>query len=269
MNKGMTGAEIAEVIELPPAITNTWSTHGYYGSVSHNVKAIYQRYMGWFDGNPARLWPHPPQASAERHVAAIGGIDRTVELAQQAYDSGDFRWAATLLDYAVFTDATHAGARSLYADTLEQLGYGSENGTWRNFFLSGATELREGNFGTPLVANSPTIIAELSPEQVFDSIAITVDGPRAWDLDLAFDITFSDLGRSFHLILSNGVLIYGEREPDGSSPLHLTLTKPRMLALLGGDTSSDGLEVAGDLGILQSLIGVLDPGDPDFDIVVP
>ncbi|MDN5804539.1 MAG: MBL fold metallo-hydrolase [Microlunatus sp.] len=269
MNKGMTGAEIAEVIELPPAITNTWSTHGYYGSVSHNVKAIYQRYMGWFDGNPARLWPHPPQASAERHVAAIGGLDRTVELAQEAYDSGDFRWAATLLDYAVFTDATHAAARTLYADTLEQLGYGSENGTWRNFFLAGATELREGNFGTPLVANSPTIIAQLSPEQVFDSIAITIDGPRAWDLNLAFDITFSDLERSFHLTLTNGVLVYLEREPDGSYPLHLTLTKARMIALLGGDTSSDGLGVAGDFEILQSLVGVLDPGDPDFDIVVP
>jgi alkyl sulfatase BDS1-like metallo-beta-lactamase superfamily hydrolase len=269
MNKGMTGPEIAEVIELPPAITSTWSTHGYYGSVSHNVKAIYQRYMGWFDGNPARLWPHPPKASAERHVAAIGGIDRTVELAQEAYDGGDFRWAATLLDYAVFTDSTHAGARSLYADTLEQLGYGAENGTWRNFFLSGATELREGNFGTPLSANSPTIMAELSPEQMFDSIAITVDGPRAWDLDLAFDITFSDLGRSFHVTLSNGVLIYLERDPDGTCSLHLTITKARMLALLGGDTSSDGLEVDGDLVVLQSLIGVLDPGDPDFDIVVP
>ena len=225
--------------------------------------------MGWFDGNPARLWPHPPQALAERHVAAIGGVDRTVEIAQEAYDAGDFRWAATLLDYAVFTDSDNAGARSLYADTLEQLGYGAENGTWRNFFLSGATELREGNFGTPLSANSPTIMAQLTPEQVFDSIAITVDGPRAWDLDLAFDVTFSDLERSFHLTLSNGVLVYLERDPDGSAPLHLTLTKPRLLALLTGDASSDGLDIDGDLAVLESLIGVLDRGDPDFDIVVP
>ena len=269
INKGMTGAEIAEVIELPPAIADTWSTRGYYGSVSHNVKAVYQRYMGWFDGNPARLWAHPPQALAERHVAALGGIDRTVEIAQEAYDAGDFRWAATLLDYAVFTDSDHAGARTLYADTLEQLGYGAENGTWRNFFLSGATELREGNFGTPLSANSPTIMVQLTPEQVFDSIAITVDGPRAWDLDLAFDVSFSDLGRSFHITLSNGVLVYLERDPDGSAPLHLTLTKPRLLALLTGDASSDGLDINGDLAVLESLIGVLDRGDPDFDIVVP
>ena len=269
INKGMTGAEIAEVIELPPAIADTWSTRGYYGSVSHNVKAVYQRYMGWFDGNPARLWAHPPQALAERHVAAIGGVDRTVEIAQEAYDAGDFRWAATLLDYAVFTDSEHAGARTLYADTLEQLGYGSENGTWRNFFLSGATELREGNFGTPLSANSPTIMVQLTPEQVFDSIAITVDGPRAWDLDLAFDISFTDLGRSFHLTLSNGVLIYLERDPDDSAPLHLTLTKPRLLALLTGDAASAGLDIDGDFAVLESLIGVLDRGDPDFNIVVP
>lgn len=149
LNKGLTGSEIAEDIQLPPALEHEWSTRGYYGSVSHNVKAIYQRYMGWFDGNPARLWPHPPKELAQRYVAAIGGIDRVVEIAHEAYDQGDYRWAATLLDHAVFVDQDHPAAVKLYADTLEQLGYGSENGTWRNFFLSGASELRKGNFGTP------------------------------------------------------------------------------------------------------------------------
>lgn len=269
INQGYTGAEIAEIFELPPALVAEWSTHGYYGSVSHNVKAIYQRYMGWFDGNPARLWPHPPKAQAERYVAAIGGVARVVELAQQAYDDGDFRWAATLLDHAVFTDPEHAAAKALYADTLEQLAYGSENGTWRNFFLSGATELREGNFGTPTTANAPAILIQLSPEQLFDAVAITVDGPKAWDLDLALDITLTDLGRSFHLTLRNGVLIYVEREPSGDAPLHITLSKPRLLTLVGGDTSSDGLTVEGDLGVLTKLTDVLDGGDPDFDIVTP
>ncbi len=269
INQGYTGAEIAEIIELPPALVAEWSTHGYYGSVSHNVKAIYQRYMGWFDGNPARLWPHPPREQAERYVAAIGGVERVVELARQAYDDGDFRWAATLLDHAVFTDPDDAAAKALYADTLEQLAYGSENGTWRNFFLSGATELREGNFGTPTTANAPAILIQLSPEQLFDAVAITVDGPRAWDLDLAFDLTLTDLGRSFHLTLRNGVLIYVEREPSGDAPLHITLSKPRLLTLVGGDTTSDGLTVEGDLGVLTKLTDVLDGGDPDFDIVTP
>ncbi|KQX07373.1 MULTISPECIES: alkyl/aryl-sulfatase [unclassified Leifsonia] len=269
LNQGLNGAEIAEVIQLPPALEANWSTHGYYGSVSHNVKAIYQRYMGWFDGNPARLWPHPPKPLAERYVAAIGGTDRVVELAQAAYDTGDFRWAATLLDHAVFAEPDNDQAKGLYADTLEQLGYGSENGTWRNFFLSGATELREGSFGTPVSTSAPAIVAQLTPEQAFDAIAITIDGPKAWDLDLAFDITFSDLGRSFHLTLRNGVFIYVEREPSGDAPLHLTLTKQRFLAMAGGDTSSEGLTIEGDASILSTLTGVLDPGDPGFNIVVP
>ncbi|WP_461170801.1 alkyl/aryl-sulfatase [Arthrobacter sp. Z1-15] len=269
VNKGFTGAEIAEDFVLPPALEAEWSTHGYYGSVSHNVKAIYQRYMGWFDGNPARLWPHPPKPQAERYVAAIGGVSRVVELARDAYGEGDFRWAATLLDHAVFVDPDNTTVKELYADTLEQLGYGSENGTWRNFFLSGATELRGENFGTPTTTNAPAILAQLTPEQLFDSIAITVNGPLAWDLDLAMDLTLSDLGRSFHLTLHNGVLVYVEREPDGSAPLHLTLTKPRLLALVGGDSASEGLGVAGDLDVWTQLTGVLDPGDPDFNIIVP
>ena len=144
LNQGYTGAEIAEQFQMPPVLENAWHTHGYYGSVSHNVKAIYQRYMGWFDGNPARLWPHPPEALAKRYVDALGGIDRVVELAQKAFDEGDFRWAATLLDHATFADAEYPKVRELYADTLEQLAYGAENATWRNFFLSGATELRDG-----------------------------------------------------------------------------------------------------------------------------
>ena len=269
INQGYTGAEIAEVFELPPALVAEWSTHGYYGSVSHNVKAIYQRYMGWFDGNPARLWPHPPKEQAERYVAAIGGVERVVELAQQAYDDADFRWAATLLDHAVFTEPDNAEARALYADTLEQLAYGAENGTWRNFFLSGATELREGSFGTPTTANAPAILIQLSPEQLFDAVAIRVNGPKAWELDLAFDLTLTDLGRSFRLTLHNGVFIYVEREPSGDAPLHLTLSKPRLLTLVGGDTTSDGLTVEGDLGVLTALVGVLDEDDPDFAIVTP
>jgi linear primary-alkylsulfatase len=269
LNKGLTGAEIAEAFELPPALENAWNARGYYGSVNHDVKAIYQRYMGWFDGNPARLWPHPPQALAERYVEAIGGVDRVVELAQAAFDAADYRWAATLLDHAVFADSSHDAARTLYADTLEQLGYGSENGTWRNFFLSGATELRQGNFGTPTTANAPAILAQLSPEQLFDAVAIRVDGPRAWDLDLALDLTLTDLGRSFHLTLRNGVLVYVERDPAPDAALHLSLDKPRLLRLAGGDLSSDGVDVTGDLEVLRKLIGVLDEGDPSFDIVVP
>ncbi|WP_043443004.1 alkyl/aryl-sulfatase [Arthrobacter sp. L77] len=269
LNQGLTGAEIAELIELPPTLENAWNARGYYGSVSHNVKAIYQRYMGWFDANPARLWPHPPAELGARYVEALGGMDRLVDLAQAAFTAGDFRWAATLLDHAVFADQHHPAARALYADTLEQLGYGAENGTWRNFFLSGATELREGNFGTPASTAAPALIAQLTPEQLFDAIAISVNGPRAWSLDLAVVVVFADLDRRYRLTLRNGVLTTTRCGADTTAELTITLTKPRLIALVGGDLTSGGLEVSGDEGVLTALLGVLDRGDPGFPIDTP
>lgn len=237
--------------------------------MSHNVKAIYQRYMGWFDGNPARLWPHPPAQQAARYVAAMGGIDRVVELARAAFDDGDFRWAATLLDHAIFTDEHHDAARELYADALEQLGYGSENGPWRNFFLSGATELREGNFGTPTATSAPAILAQLTPEQLLDAIAISVDGPRAWDLDLSLNLTFTDLGSTYRVTLRNGVLIYRDADADPDAAASVSVSKMRLLALMGGDHDSPGVDVTGDASQIASLLAVLDTGDPAFAIVTP
>lgn len=268
VNRGYTAAEAAEIFELPPALEASWHARGYYGSVSHNVKGIVQRYLGWFDGNPARLWPHPPAELAQRYVELIGGIDRVVDAAQVAYDSGDYRWAATLLDHAVFADEHHPAARDLYADTLEQLAYGSENGTWRNFFLSGATELRGENFGTPTKTNAPTVLAQLSPEQLLDAVAIKIDGPRAWDLNLSCAIELTELGRRFRLTLRNGVLVSVETEA-GAVDLTLRLTKHRLLALLGGDASTGGIELEGDSTVLSQLLSVIDPGDDAFAIVTP
>jgi alkyl sulfatase BDS1-like metallo-beta-lactamase superfamily hydrolase len=271
LNQGYTGIEIAEDFQMPPALHRAWHAHGYYGSVNHNVKAVYQRYMGWFDGNPARLWPHPPEAIGPRYVAAIGGIDRVVELARTAFDDGDFRWAATLLDHAIFTDQNHAGARALYADTLEQLAYGAENATWRNFFLSGATELRDGNFGVATQTTSMSMLSQLTPEQLFDSFAISINGPSAWDLDLAIDVTFSDVATNYRLTLRNGVLVYRKVPADASSAAAtVTLAnKVRLLTFAAGDTTSPGLDVSGDANALPALLGVLDRPDPNFDIVTP
>ncbi|TFV56709.1 MBL fold metallo-hydrolase [Mycobacterium sp. PS03-16] len=271
LNQGHTGIEIAENFQMPPALARAWHTHGYYGSVNHNVKAIYQRYMGWFDGNPARLWPHPPEAIGPRYVAAMGGADRVVELARQAYGDGDFRWAATLLDHLMFTDEHHTAGRELYSDTLEQLAYGAENATWRNFFLSGATELRQGTFGTAGQVGSPTMLAQLSPEQMFDVLAISVDGPRAWDLDLAIDVSLTDVGVNYRVTLRNGVLVYRTVAADESTA-QVTVrlaNKLRLLGLAAGDNDSPGLEVTGDTGVLASLLSVLDKPDPNFTIVTP
>lgn len=271
LNQGHTGIEIAETFALPPALEKAWHAHGYYGSVSHNVKAVYQRYMGWFDGNPGRLWQHPPATAGPRYVEAMGGLDRVVELARVAFDGGEFRWAATLLDHAVFTDEHHAGARALYADTLEQLAYGAENAVWRNFFLSGATELRDGNFGTPTQPTSPTVLAQLTPAQMLDALAINIDGPRAWDLDVAVDVTFSDTGDNYRLTLRNGVLVHRRVPADGASAqatIRLA-NKLRLLSYAAGDTASPGAEITGDEAALANIVAVLDRPDPGFEIVTP
>ncbi|MGB0435426.1 MAG: alkyl/aryl-sulfatase [Mycobacterium sp.] len=271
LNQGYTGIEIAETFEMPPALERAWHTRGYYGSVSHNVKAVYQRYMGWFDGNPGRLWAHPPEAIGPRYVAAMGGVDKVVEIAQIAFDEGDFRWAATLLDHAIFTDENHSGARTLYADTLEQLAYGSETATWRNFFLAGATELRDGNFGTPTQTSSASIAAQLTPEQMFDVLAISVNGPRAWSLDIAIDVTFVDAAANYRITVRNGVLVYRKVAAEAATAqatIRLA-TKGRLLTLAAGDNASPGLEITGDAEVLASLVGVLDRPNPDFNIVTP
>ena len=271
LNQGFTGIEIAENFQMPPALEKAWHAHGYYGSVSHNVKAVYQRYMGWFDGNPGRLWSHPPEAIGPRYVEAMGGIDKVVEIARAAFDGGDFRWAATLLDHAIFTDKSHNAARDLYADTLEQLAYGSENGVWRNFFLSGATELREGNFGTPTQTASPSIMAQLTPEQMFDTFAINLNGPRAWDLDVAVDVTFSDIATNYRLTLRNGVLVY-RKAPAELATAQATIklaNKLRLLTFAAGDADSPGLQVTGDANALPSIMAVVDRPDPGFNIIEP
>ncbi len=184
LNKGHTGPEIAELIELPPSLAREWHCREYYGSISHNTKAIYQRYMGWFDGNPAHLWEHPPQEQAKRYVDFMGGAEAVLGRARQSFDSGDYRWVAEVVNHVVFAEPENRAARELQADALEQLGYGAENASWRNFFLMGATELREGIGGTPTPTAPPDIVANLSVEQLLDAMAIRLDGPRAWECQL-------------------------------------------------------------------------------------
>ncbi|MFF2268604.1 alkyl/aryl-sulfatase [Cellulosimicrobium cellulans] len=274
LNQGLTGPEIAEQIVLPPALENAWHARGYYGSVSHNVKAIYQRYMGWFDGNPAHLWEHPPVERARRYVELGGGADAVVATARAAFDAADYRWVAELLNHVVFAQPDHAAARELLADTYEQLGYGAENGTWRSFFLSGATELRDGPFGTPTATSAPDILAALTPTLLFDALAVQVDGPRAWDEDLSIDVVLTDSGERYRLWLRNGVLSYSAAPQRGDADATLTTTSTALPVLATGAATPDalaaaGIEVAGDTGVLARLTAVLDPGDPDFAIVTP
>lgn len=268
LNKGFTGSEIAEMIAMPPALDAAWHTRGYYGSVSHNVKAVYQRYMGWFDGNPANLWQHPPEGRAKRYVESMGGADAMVAEAQRYLDDDDLRFAAELLNHVVFADPGHAAAKELLANTYTRLGHGSENGTWRNFFLVGAKELRDGVTSQPTNVAPRDMIAALSVEQIFDVIAIRIDGPKAWDLQMAVEWRFTDLDERWRTTLGNGVLVPEPEPPVGDVDLTVTLTKPQLLGLLGGQ-GLDELEHDGDLLVLQRLVGVLDTVDANFAMVTP
>ncbi|MFQ1002643.1 alkyl/aryl-sulfatase [Modestobacter sp. SSW1-42] len=274
LNQGMTGAEIAEAIVLPPALEGAWHARGYYGSVSHNVKAIYQRYMGWYDGNPAHLWPHPPEAAGRRYVEFMGGADAVVAKARESFDAGDFRWVAEVLDHVVFAQPDHDAARELLADTYEQLGYGAENGTWRCAYLSGATELRSGGFGTPVTPVSPDVLAQLTPEQLFDALAIRIDGPRCWDEHLTLDVHLTDVGTRYRLSLRNGVLSHtaAAQETDADAVLHLPAAALPTVAAGAADpagAAAAGITVEGDPAALGRLTAALDAPDPDFAIVTP
>ena len=234
LNKGMVGPEIAEEIQLPPVLEKAWNARGYYGSVNHNVKAIYQRCLGWFDGNPAHLWEHPPVEKAKRYAELAGGIDGLVANARAAFDAGDFRWAAEVANHAVFAQPDHAEAREVLADTYEQLAYGAENGTWRDFYFAGATELRHGQFGTPTETNAPDVVAALTPDMLFDAIAIQVNGPAAWEESLSIDVVLTDVDQRYRLRLSNGVLTYSSRPQRGNADATLTTTRRALPALAGG-----------------------------------
>jgi alkyl sulfatase BDS1-like metallo-beta-lactamase superfamily hydrolase len=269
LNNGATGMEIAEDIKLPPALESAWHARGYYGSVSHNVKAIYQRYMGWFDGNPTSLWQHPPQAAATRYVDVIGGQQAVLDKARSYADEGDLRFAAELLKHAVFADPGDAVAREALAAVYERLGYGAENATWRSFYLSGALELRDGVKPPALSDIGASMAGALTIEQLFDTLAIRVDGQRAARESLVIDWHFTAGDGNVRLSLSNGALIQ-TANPTAKAPADLTLTlsKAQLLGLLAGH-GLDGIEHAGDPAVLSRLMRLLDAPDPAFAIVTP
>ena len=267
INQGYVHSEIAEMIEMPPGLENAWHAHGYYGSTNHNVKAIYQRYLGWYDGNPAHLWQHPQEAAGSRYVKAFGGVNETVAKAKAFLDEGDLRFAAELASHAVFAKPDDAAAKDLLASALEQLGYGSENATWRNSFLSGAQELRSGTIVHTEV-NSAGLAPALSITQLFDSIAIRINGPKAWAETLSIDWHITDVDQRYFMELSNGALIHFPTKAPTKADVSVSATRPQALGLVMAGVF-DGISIEGDASVLARLVGLTDEPDPDFAIVTP
>lgn len=275
MNLGHVGSEIAEMLEMPPALAEQWHTHGYYGSVSHNVKAVYQRYFGWYDGNPAHLWPHPPVAAAERYVAAMGGTDAAVAIARAAFDEGDLRWAVEVLNHVLFADEHHAGARALQADAFERIAFGAENGTWRNVFLVGAKELRDGEPAAAASPHATDLLSALSVEQILSSVAIRIDGPKAWDVDLVLSFVITDLDETYVFELRNGVANHRLTQAPAAGSTTLSLARRTLIGLFTGRVDfaaalADGTIVLdGDPAALGTLVSVIGPTERNFPIVTP
>ena len=274
MNAGQNAEEIAETLRLPPVLENHLNVRGYYGTVRHNVKAVYQLYLGWFDAHPANLDPHPPVEVGRRYVEAVGGPERLLTVAQAAYDSGDYRWASELLKHAVHADPDDAAARELLARSFEQLGYASEASTWRNFYLMGAFELREGPPETGMDRAAMIDLLEHTPTDRFlEAMAASLNAEAAGDLSLTINLVLTDQDETFVLRLADGVLHHHPRAPDPTANATLTLSKPFFLRLMTGGAgatdllTSDEVRIEGSTIDLARFLGLLDKAPGTFPIV--
>jgi alkyl sulfatase BDS1-like metallo-beta-lactamase superfamily hydrolase len=275
MNRGETMAEIAEALEKspPPGLAAEWSTHGYYGTISHNAKAVYQFYLGWYDAVPANLHAHPPVERAARLITALGGADRTLTLARNAMAGGDYRWASDLLQNLVFAMPENGTAKALLAESYEQQGFQAESAIWRNQFLAAARDLRQGRQQAP-AAQSTDLIAAISTQELLDSAATRFAPERfgARELTVAIDLVDRE---EQAMITANGQALIGRTGAAPTAP-DVTIRGPRamLLAMLFlkqpvSAMQSAGLVVEGDATALQALLDALDPVPQGFDIVVP
>lgn len=273
MNQGMTGPEIAAKLTLPAALAKQWYDRPYYGSYSFNSRAVYQFYMGWYDGNPVHLAPVPPEDAGRRYVEAMGGAARVTTLAQQAFDKGDYAWAAELLDKLIFARAGDAATTALLAKAYRQLAYQSENALWRNMYLTGADELANG-----VAAADPTggagLISQLPPTDLFDVLAVRIDPAKAGDSAASLGFVFPDKAQQFTITVANGVLVHRPGLRDGRQAT-LTVRYADLLAALfagkplAAKVASGEATIEGDPAAFARLTGWLDKPDPAFAIVTP
>lgn len=274
-NHGLTPNEIAEQVCFPPELDRHWAMRGYYGTLNHNVKATYVNYLGWFDGNPANLHTLPPTEAASRYVAFMGGAEAALEKARVAFDQGDYRWVAEVVNHIVFADPQNRDARALQANALEQLGYQSESGPWRNFHLSGALELREGvkDLPTPNTA-SPDSVKAMSMSLFFDYLGMRLNGTKAGDRRSTIVCVLPDLEETWTIMLRHGTLSHREGadpKPDATLTINRSGLDEVILGttLLTDQLDSGTAKVDGDTGALHDLIGLLDNFELWFNIVTP
>jgi alkyl sulfatase BDS1-like metallo-beta-lactamase superfamily hydrolase len=276
MNHGLTAAEIAETIRLPRSLEGAWHSRGYYGHIRHNVKAIYQKYLGWYDANPVNLDPLPPVEAGKKYVEYMGGAEALLARAQADFAKGEFRFVAQAVSHLVFADPDNLAARALLADTFEQLGYAAESSTWRNAYLFGAQELRQGMPKAPARSPMPReTVAALRTSQLWDVLGIRLNGPKAEGKHIVLNWSFSDTGERFVLTLENCALTYREGAQVEAADASFTLARTTLDEVVAKQASFQDAIAAGKVEVrgngmkLAELMALMDDFPRMFEIVEP
>lgn len=277
INQGYTSDEISNMIELPKEHAKNWYTRQYYGTVAHNSKAVYQKYMGWYDANPVNLNPLTPSESAKKWVEYLGDTDRVLEMAKADYDKGEYQWVAEITNVIVYAEPDNTAARLLCADALEQLGYQAESGTWRNAYLTAAYELRglrepDGE----ITIQSGVMLANISADNIFDYIGIALDKEAMADKDITVNVVLTDLNRQYMLKFKNGVLLKYEGTLSDEADVTIKTVRKALLLMMSGsfEQFSEKAVIEGDKEQLKHIMSNLnrlsiENADRFFNIIEP
>ena len=270
MNQGYTSTEVAAMLTLPEKLEKVWYTRPYYGTLAHNAKAVYQKYLGWYDANPVNLNPLPPSNTAKKLVEYLGSTDAVLRKARKDFEKGDYQWVAQITKELVFADPSNQKARNLCADALEQLGYQAESGAWRNAYLMGAAELRKGNLsGLARTANGlGSAMKEMTVDMLLDYISILTDANAAQNDDVTLNLIVTDVNEKFYVTRKNGILLSysGENRPDAQATV--TCKRLQLLALMQGQQAGQ-VQVSGDATALKRLLAYASKFEKTFNVIEP
>ncbi len=275
LNQGYTSDEISNMIQLPAPLEKNWYTRQYYGTVAHNSKAVYQKFMGWYDANPVNLDPLTPTESAKKWVEYLGDVDEALRMAKADFEKGEYQWVAEITNVIVFADPANEAARLLCADAMEQLGYQAESGPWRNAYLTAALELRHGNQALHASQTKGAgILKELTPAMLFDYMAILMDKQMMAEQDFTINVTLADVKQQHVLHVKNGVLLVYENTRHEDADASITCPKNALLYLLNKDMEAfAAVPVQGDASLVTLLAQSLNQFPPvgimPFNIVEP
>jgi len=275
-NHGKNMIEIAEELKMPPSIDTVFSNRGYYGTLNHDVKATYVLYLGWFDGNPAELHPLPRVQASMKYVEFMGGADEVIAKAKKSYNEGDYRWVAEVMNHVVFANPSNQDARNLEADALEQLGYQAESGPWRNFYLTGAQELRNGvpDYPAPNMKN-PYMLEAMSLDMLFDYLGMTLNAEKAEGKEITLNWTFTDTNEDYVLFLKNSALNHSPNKHHKNADATLILKRSTLNEIMTGQKKMKKAVLTGEVkikgkdSVAHELFDMMDKFNFWYNIVTP